>query len=157
MSDAGSEVAARSITIFTIGFAGKSAEAFFAALQAASVKRVIDVRLNNVSQLAGFTKRKDLEYFLSVIARIEYAHFEDLAPTKELLGSFKNRKELTWVDFKRRFNALMKQRAPETRHRPEEFDQACLLCSESSAEHCHRRLIAERLRAKWGNVEIEHL
>lgn len=157
MSDANSDAAARPITIFTIGFAGKSAQEFFEALRAAGVKRLIDVRLNNVSQLAGFTKKKDLEYFLRVITAIDYAHYEDLAPTKDILDRFKKQKEIDWADYERRFNTLMEQRSPETHHLPDEFDHACLLCSEATAESCHRRLVAEHLRRRWGNVAIKHL
>jgi len=157
MSDANSDAAARSITIFTIGFVGKSAKEFFEALRAAGVKRLIDVRLNNVSQLAGFTKKKDLEYFLRVIADIDYAHFEDLAPTKDILDRFKKQKEIDWADYERRFNTLMEQRSPETHHLPGEFDHACLLCSEATAENCHRRLVAEHLQRTWSNVKIKHL
>lgn len=145
------------ITVFTIGFAGKSAQEFFETLQKAGVRRLIDVRLNNVSQLAGFTKRKDLEYFLRTIANIEYAHFKDLAPTKEILDRFKKQKEIDWADYERRFNALMEQRAPAERHVPQEFDHACLLCSEPTPENCHRRLVAEHLNRVWGKVEIRHL
>lgn len=146
-----------SITMFTIGFAGKSAQEFFEKLQNAGVQRLIDVRLNNVSQLAGFTKRKDLEYFLHVIGNIDYEHFEDLAPTKDILDSFKKQKAIDWSEFERRFNALMGERAPEAHHSPEQFDQACLLCSETTPEQCHRRLVAEHLRERWGGVEIRHL
>lgn len=145
------------ITIFTIGFAGKSAKEFFEKLQKAGVKRLIDVRLNNVSQLAGFTKRRDLEYFLQVIADIDYAHYDDLAPTKDILDSFKKMKEIDWSDYERRFTRLMNEREPEERHLPQEFDGACLLCSEATPEHCHRRLVVERLKERWGNVEIKHL
>lgn len=157
MNDPNSGNGTKPITIFTIGFAGKGAREFFGKLQGAGVKRLIDVRLNNVSQLAGFTKKSDLEYFLRAIANIDYAHFEDLAPTKDILNSFKKLKEMDWADYERRFNALMQQRAPEAHHQPAEFDHACLLCSEAAPENCHRRLVAEHLRCKWGNVEIKHL
>ena len=146
-----------SITIFTIGFAGKTAQEFFEKLHKAGVKRLIDVRLNNISQLAGFTKKQDLEYFLRAITGIEYAHFEDLAPTKDILDSFKKMKKMDWGEYERQFNALMEQRSPEEHHLPEEFDRACLLCSEPTPDHCHRRLVAEHLRRKLGNVEIKHL
>jgi uncharacterized protein (DUF488 family) len=126
-------------------------------LQKVGVRRLIDVRLNNVSQLAGFTKKNDLEYFLRVIAGIEYVHFEDLAPTKDILDQFKKQKEIDWSEYERQFNQLMEGRKPEARHQPGEFDQACLLCSEETAEHCHRRLVAEHLKRKWGEVEIRHL
>ena len=157
MSEQTTESGAKPITIFTIGFTGTTAEDFFERLKRAGVKRLIDVRLNNVSQLAGFTKKNDLAYFLRVIGNIEYAHFEDLAPTKDILDSFKKEKQMDWADYERRFNALLEQRKPETRHRPQEFDQGCLLCSEATPENCHRRLVAEHLRRRWGNVEIRHL
>jgi len=145
------------IRLFTIGFAGKSAQTFFETLQNAGVKRLIDVRLNNVSQLAGFTKKKDLEYFLRVIANIEYLHYEDLAPTADILDRFKKKGEMDWPEYERLFNSLLEERRPEERHKPAEFDEACLLCSEPTAENCHRRLVAERLRDKWEEVVITHL
>jgi uncharacterized protein (DUF488 family) len=145
------------ITLFTIGFAGKTAEEFFGKLQRAGVKRLIDVRLNNVSQLAGFTKKKDLEYFLRVIGNIEYLHHEDLAPTADILDRFKKKGEMDWPEYERLFNQLLRERKPQDHHLPEEFDQACLLCSEAAAENCHRRLVAEYLRQAWGNVRIVHL
>jgi uncharacterized protein (DUF488 family) len=143
--------------VFTIGFAGKTAEQFFEKLQTAGVKRLIDVRLNNVSQLAGFTKKRDLEYFLRAIAKIEYFHYEDLAPTADILDRFKKKQEMDWEEYQRLFNLLLEQRRPEEHHRPKEFDEACLLCSELTAENCHRRLVAEHLRRKWGDVLIKHL
>jgi len=145
------------ITLFTIGFAGKTAQEFFEKLQKAGVKRLIDVRLNNVSQLAGFTKKKDFEYFLRVIAKIEYLHYEDLAPTADILDRFKKKGEMDWAEYERLFNLLLQQRRPEDRHRPEEFDHACMLCSEPTAENCHRRLVAEHLKRHWDNMVIRHL
>jgi uncharacterized protein (DUF488 family) len=150
-------VTSGTIRLFTIGFAGKSAQTFFETLQNAGVKRLIDVRLNNVSQLAGFTKKKDLEYFLRTIANIEYLHYEDLAPTADILDRFKKKGEMDWPEYERLFNLLLDERQPEGRHKPAEFDEACLLCSEATAENCHRRLIAEHLRRKWGDVLIKHL
>ncbi len=145
------------ITLFTIGFAGKNAEEFFEALKAAGVKKLVDVRLNNVSQLAGFTKKKDLAYFLRTIGNIDYAHCQDLAPTPEILDQFKKMKAMDWAEYERQFLALMEEREPDAHYLPKEFDQACLLCSEATPEKCHRRLVAEYLSRKWGNVEIRHL
>ena len=145
------------ILLFTIGFTGISAQEFFEKLQRAGAKRLIDVRLYNVSQLAGFTKKHDLKYFLRVIANIEYVHREDLAPTKDMLDSFKKEKQMSWADYEHRFNALLEQRKPEIYHKPDEFDRACLLCSEAAPRYCHRRLVAEHLRRRWGNVEVHHL
>lgn len=157
MTDSASEVGAGTIRLFTIGFSGKSARTFFETLQNAGVKRLIDVRLNNASQLAGFTKKKDIEYFLQVIADIEYLHYGDLAPTADILDRFKKKGEMEWEEYERLFNRLMDERRPETGHKPDEFDEACLLCSEATAENCHRRLVAEYLQRQWGGVLIKHL
>lgn len=144
------------ITIFTIGFTKKTARVFFELLKRAGVKRVVDIRLNNESQLAGFTKKKDLEYFLKVIANIEYIHRPDLAPTKEILDDYK-KKKLTWADYERNFNELMKERRVEELVTPNSMDKACLLCSEPKPDKCHRSLVTEYLSSKWGNVKIRHL
>ncbi len=144
------------ITIFTIGFAKKNAREFFGILQRAGVKKVVDIRLNNVSQLAGFTKRDDLKYFLETIADIDYEHRPKLAPTKDILDAYK-KKGITWQEYDERFSALMNERQIENIVHPEVMDNACLLCSEPTAEKCHRRLVAEHLKDKWGNVSIRHL
>jgi uncharacterized protein (DUF488 family) len=144
------------IIIFTIGFTQKSAREFFELLQRAGAHRVIDIRLNNESQLAGFTKKEDLEYFLKAIAGIDYVHRPNLAPTKEILDSYK-KKKLSWADYERQFLKLMTERRVESTINHNDLDKACLLCSEPNAERCHRKLVAEYLRAKWGNVEISHL
>lgn len=144
------------IKVFTIGFSKKSARDFFKILQQAGVKRVVDIRLNNVSQLAGFTKKDDLEFFLHAIAGIEYIHRPELAPTKEILDGYK-KKKLSWPEYEERFSKLMSQRQLETLVKPDELSNACLLCSEPKADKCHRRLVAEYLRSKWANIEICHL
>lgn len=141
--------------IFTIGFTKKSAETFFTLLMNAGVKRLVDVRLNNVSQLAGFTKKEDLRYFTKAICGIEYVHMPDLAPTPEILDAFKKHKG-DWRLYERQFLALMKARRIEHTSR-ELLDGGCLLCSEETPEHCHRRLVAEYLRAHWGDLDIEHI
>lgn len=142
--------------LFTIGFTKKSAEEFFSALQQAGVERLIDVRLNNVSQLAGFAKRHDLEYFLRAICRIPYAHHLELAPTQEMLDDYRKR-DHDWPRYEARFLDLMAARRIETSLRPEGVAGACLLCSEETADRCHRRLVAEYLQRSWGGVEIVHL
>lgn len=142
--------------LFTIGFTKKSAETFFTTLHEAGVKRLIDVRLNNVSQLAGFSKRDDLAYFARVICGIEYLHEPQLAPTQEILNAFKKNRG-AWEDYERDFLALMAERRIESGFRPDQLDRACLLCSEETPEHCHRRLVAEYLRDKWPDLEIRHL
>ena len=144
------------VSLFTMGFAGKSAEDFFSELRKAGVRRLVDVRLNNVSQLAGFTKKRDLQFFLRELAGIAYIHRPELAPTKDILNDYK-KKRIDWAEYERRFNQLMEQRQPEDQLTAAEFDSACLLCSEPKAETCHRRLVAEYLARKWGNVDIQHL
>ena len=144
------------ITVFTIGFTKKPAREFFDILQKARVKKVVDIRLNNVSQLAGFTKKDDLAYFLEAIAGIGYEHRPELAPTKEILDGYK-KKQLNWAEYEERFANLVAERQIENVLKPGDLDNACLLCSEPKADKCHRRLVAEYLRNMWGNVEIHHL
>jgi uncharacterized protein (DUF488 family) len=144
------------IRLFTIGFAGKSAEQFFGYLQKAGVRLVIDTRLNNVSQLAGFTKRRDLEYFLRVIGGIPYIHDTELAPTDDMLDAYK-KKRMSWDEYETRFNTLIEGRAIADRRKPGDFDSACLLCSEPTPEHCHRRLVGEYLRRAWPQIDVTHL
>ena len=142
--------------LFTIGFAGKSAEQFFTALVKHGVRKVIDVRLNNVSQLAGFTKKNDLKYFLRVIANIEYEYLPQLAATKELMDGFRQGK-IAWKDYEATYLALLEERQVLKTLKPEDFDKACLLCSEAEPEHCHRRLAAEWLKGKWRGMEVRHI
>jgi uncharacterized protein (DUF488 family) len=142
--------------IFTIGFTKRSAREFFTSLSLAEVKRLIDVRLNNVSQLAGFSKRDDLKFFLDVICGIPYVHVPELAPTQDLLDDYKKVSK-NWAEYETRFNALIDERHIEHIVSREMLESACLLCSEHTPEYCHRRLVAEYLREKWGDVEISHL
>ena len=146
----------RAINLFTIGFTQKSAEQFFETLMQAGVRRVIDTRLNNVSQLAGFAKRKDLEYFLRTIGNIEYVHILDLAPTQDILDDYKKKKG-DWDVYEQQFLELMRDRQIEHKVPPDLMDCACLLCSEPKPHNCHRRLVAEYLSDKWKNVKINHL
>lgn len=142
--------------LMTIGFTKKSARDFFDVLQTAGVKRVVDVRLNNVSQLAGFAKKKDLAYFLETICGIDYVHLPELAPTQAMLDAFKKNGG-SWQEYEDRFLCLMAQRNIETAIAPELLDNGCLLCSEAQPHHCHRRLVAEYFHRHWGDVTIEHL
>jgi len=142
--------------VFTIGFTKTTAESFFARLQRAGVKKVLDVRLNNVSQLAGFAKRDDLRYFLKAIGGIEYAHEPKLAPTQEMLDAYK-KDGGDWTDYERRFLALMAERRIEDTVARSTLDGACLLCSEDKPKQCHRRLVVEYLQRKWGAIEVVHL
>ncbi|QDT65272.1 hypothetical protein V22_25190 [Calycomorphotria hydatis] len=144
------------IETFTIGFTKKSAEDFFGKLQEAGVKRLLDVRLNNSSQLAGFAKRDDLRFFLKELADIEYEHVPELAPTKEILDAYKKHGG-DWNVYEREFMELMAKRAIEKQLPYELVQSACLLCSEHSPEHCHRRLVVEYLDKHWNGVSATHI
>ncbi|MCC3413787.1 MAG: DUF488 domain-containing protein [Microcoleus sp. PH2017_29_MFU_D_A] len=146
----------KAINLFTIGFTQKSAEQFFDTLIKAGVRRVIDTRLNNVSQLAGFAKRKDLEYFLRTIGNIKYVHILDLAPTQDILDDYKKKKG-DWDVYEQQFLQLIRDRQIEQKISPDILDCGCLLCSEPQPHNCHRRLVAEYLNDKWQNVKISHL
>lgn len=144
------------IKIYTIGFTQTSAETFFGKLIKSGVKKIVDARLNNSSQLAGFAKKEDLRYFLKALGNINYIHMPILAPSEEILIEYKENKG-DWSTYETKFLALMAERRIENVISPTELDQACLLCSEHIPEHCHRRLVVEYLKNKWGNVDIEHL
>jgi uncharacterized protein (DUF488 family) len=142
--------------IFTIGFTKKSAREFFDKLRRPGLARLLDVRLNNVSQLAGFSKRDDLQFFCESILSIEYLHLPSLAPTAAMLDEYKKNRG-NWADYQERFLGLLVERKIEDNVAREVIDGGCLLCSESTPESCHRRLVAEYLQRKWGDVEIEHI
>ena len=146
----------KKIRLFTIGFTKKSAEQFFTKLSEAGVNHVLDIRLNNVSQLAGFAKRDDLKYFLKTLCQIDYRHLPELAPTKDIMEEFKKKKG-DWSVYETKFNALLSERRPEKGISREMLDRGCLLCSEDRPENCHRRLVAEYFRKKWKGVEILHI
>ncbi len=145
-----------SIQLFTIGFTKKSAEVFFTRMREAGVRTLIDVRLNNSSQLAGFTKKDDLRYFLRSIADIEYVHLPELAPTQELLDAYKKKKG-KWEEYELGFLELLGTRKIESALSKTVFEGGCLLCSEEKPHHCHRRLVAEYLEREWGEVKTTHL
>jgi uncharacterized protein (DUF488 family) len=142
--------------VFTIGFTKKSAREFFDKLRRPGLVRLIDVRLNNVSQLAGFSKRDDLQFFCEAILSIGYLHLPELAPTQAMLDEYKKERG-AWSAYEAKFLHLMAERKVENTVAHEVIDGGCLLCSEPTAENCHRRLVAEYLRRKWGDVEIEHI
>jgi len=144
------------VKIFTIGFTKKTAEQFFSRLKRPEIVRVVDVRLNNVSQLAGFAKKEDLRYFLKEICGIEYLHLPELAPTQKLLDAYKKKKG-DWSLYASAFLELLKQRKVEASVAQSAIDGSCLLCSEDTAEHCHRRLVAEYFQQNWKGVEVFHL
>lgn len=141
----------------TIGFTQTSAKGFFERLKAAGVRSMIDVRLHNTSQLAGFAKADDLAFFLGEIGGVAYRHEPLLAPSDDILKAFKRDKG-DWRVFETSFLALMAERRIEARLKPEQFDGACLLCSEATPHHCHRRLVCEYLNGRWdGQLRVRHL
>ncbi|MBI4256859.1 DUF488 domain-containing protein [Candidatus Uhrbacteria bacterium] len=143
--------------VYTIGFTKRTAADFFGTLRRAGVKRLLDVRLNNSSQLAGFTKKEDLPFFLKEICGAEYIHEPLLAPTQDVLDDYKKRKG-SWQDYERRFLQLMGQRRIEEKIDRQLFEvPTALLCSETTAQHCHRRLVLEYLSNKWGDIKAVHL
>jgi uncharacterized protein (DUF488 family) len=145
------------VEVYSIGFTKKTAKQFFGILGKTGIRRLLDVRLKNASQLAGFTKREDLEYFLREICAAEYVHEPQLAPTKEILDEYKKHKG-SWEEYERRFLALMAIRKVEEKLDTGIFAvPTVLLCSEPTPDHCHRRLVLEYLQQKWSNLTIHHL
>jgi uncharacterized protein (DUF488 family) len=145
------------LTLYSIGFTQRSAEQFFTALRKAGVKRLLDVRLNNTSQLAAFAKRDDLRFFLQELCGAAYEHEPLLAPTQAMLDAYKKRKG-DWAEYEREFMALMRERRIEEAISRESFAvPTALLCSEFTAEHCHRRLVMEYLAEAWGDLTLIHL
>lgn len=144
------------VTLFTIGFAKKSASEFFNLLKKADVRTILDVRLNATSQLAGFTKKKDLEYFLKVILDCSYCQLQELAPTKEILDAYHDKK-LSWDDYEAMFVGLLEKRNLPALLDRQRLDNACLLCAESTADKCHRRLVAEKIQTIYPDITVCHL
>jgi uncharacterized protein (DUF488 family) len=143
--------------IYTIGFTQTTAERFFGRLKDAGIRRLLDVRLNNSSQLAGFAKAKDLPYFLEKLVGAKYEHEPLLAPTQELLDDYKKRKG-SWESYEVEFRSLMARREIETALKREDFAvPTALLCSEATPEHCHRRLVCEYLAEYWPELRANHL
>ena len=145
------------IALYTIGFTQTSAEHFFERLRAAGIRRLVDVRRNNTSTLAGFSRKDDLQYFLREILDVEYVHEPLLAPDDDLLQRYR-KKTIRWQEFSPELLAQLAERQVESVLDRSAFEMpTVLLCSESTAEHCHRRLVAEYLAQAWGDVEIVHL
>ena len=142
--------------VFTIGFTKKNAEQFFGRLKQPGLVRLVDARLNNVSQLAGFTKKDDLRFFLRQISNIDYLHLPDLAPSQDILDDYKKNGG-DWATYERKFLALMERRRVEDKVSKDIINGGCLLCSEPTPEYCHRRLVAEYLKSRWGDLEVVHL
>jgi uncharacterized protein (DUF488 family) len=144
------------IKLFTIGFTKKTAQHFFETLINNDVRKLIDIRINNRSQLAGFAKGSDLAYFTKAIANIEYEYIPDFAPTKELLSDYQN-KRIDWTTYQKTYRQLIEQRNILTKYDGSSFDHACFLCSEETPEHCHRRLLTEFFQKGNSDIQIIHL
>ena len=145
------------IIVYTIGFTQKSAERFFGLLAESGADRIVDVRSNNTSQLAGFAKRDDLRYFARALCGVDYVHLPELAPTKEILDAFKKHGG-NWETYRDRFLELLDERQVERSVPKEWIDRGCLLCSEHMPDRCHRALVAEYLASRWSErVTVRHL
>lgn len=142
------------VTIYTIGFTKKDARRFFELLKTAKIKKLIDIRISNSSQLAGFAKGGDLKYFCKMILEAEYIHIPDLAPTKELLKSYTN-KETSWTEYEKIFIKLLQERKVLHKYNIDTFNNSCLLCSEDTPEFCHRRLVAEYFKKEYPEQDIK--
>lgn len=144
--------------LFTIGFTQKSAETFFELIKENQIELLIDVRLNNKSQLAGFSKGTDLDYFLKEICNCKYVHCQEYAPTKEILDDYK-KKKISWKEYVEQFIPLMEKRDfPQTfTKRFAGYERICLLCSEPTPEQCHRRLLAEMVKSENDAIIIKHI
>jgi uncharacterized protein (DUF488 family) len=143
--------------LYTIGFTQKSARQFFDLLQENGVQRVVDIRLHTGGQLSGFAKQEDLRYFLKELIGCDYIHLEQLAPSAEILESYRSSKDRT--AWEAAYIRLLDQRSIPASLERSLFEEktCCLLCSEAKPDHCHRRLAAERLARDWGGITIHHL
>lgn len=144
------------IKLYTIGFTGKPAEKFFNLLRDSGVKKLVDTRINNVSQLAGFAKGSDLKFFVKEIGNMSYEHNIDLAPTKDLLTRYRDKK-MTWPEYEVEYLNLLDMRKVSQKINTEDLHENCLLCSEHTPEKCHRRLLAEYLKHVNQDIQIIHL
>lgn len=143
--------------IYTIGFTKKPAENFFESLRQRRIERLVDVRVNNTSQLSGFAKQRDLTYFLRQMVGADYFHQPLLAPTRELLKAYRT-DQLTWEQYEVAFLTLLSERKVECEISRDLFSpRTVLLCSEPTADFCHRRLVIEYLDRRWGDVQAVHL
>lgn len=142
--------------LYTIGFTKKSASDFFEILKKNNVKTLIDIRLNNKSQLAGFTKEDDLKYFLEQIAGINYLHVPKFAPTEDILSAYREKK-ISWPEYETEYNSLLESRDILKDFNVNLFENGCLLCSEPTPEKCHRRLLAEYITKNISDLKIIHL
>lgn len=145
------------ITLYTIGFTKKSASQFFNLLRNNHVKQLVDVRISNSSQLAGFAKGKDLEFFVNEICHIPYKHVADFAPTKDLLDKW-HKQEVSWDEYEAIYTSMLKERDILRNYGIKQFEGSCFLCSEDTPENCHRRLLAEYMKKhSIEDIRIIHL
>jgi uncharacterized protein (DUF488 family) len=144
------------IQLYTIGFTGKSAEKFFTLLKKSHVKKIVDTRINNISQLSGFAKEQDLKFFAHEIGKMNYDHNLNFAPTKELLLKYR-KKTITWQEYETEYLNLLDMRKIAHKTNIDLLHKNCFLCSEHSPEKCHRRLLAEYLKNARNDIEIIHL
>lgn len=143
--------------IFTIGFTQKSAESFFRMLKINGVRQLVDTRLNNSGQLAGFSKKEDLKYFAKTILDVDYIHWEESAPEHAMLDAYK-KKNLKWDEYAKEYESLLQKRRIESQVDLVLGSSPCLLCSEAKPHHCHRRLLADYInRSKGGKLVVRHL
>ena len=144
--------------LYTIGFTQKSAEQFFELIKKNKIELLVDVRLNNKSQLAGFTKGNDLCYFLKELCNTSYIHCTEYSPTKELLSDYQ-KGIISWKEYEDSFDAILEIRGDYSKfwEKFHKYDRICLLCSEPTADHCHRRLVAEKIRSENDEVQIIHI
>lgn len=145
------------LNLYTIGFTGKSAEKFFGLLTAHNIRKVIDVRLNNTNQLAAYSKRNDLKFFLRTIGGIEYEHALQFAPEQEHFKAYKAKK-IPWETYAEYYRGLLDKRFQQEKLQPDAFADSCLLCSEDKPHHCHRRLVAEYITNRSERqINVVHL
>jgi len=144
------------LNLYTIGFTGKSAEQFFTLVSETKASRLIDIRINRTSQLAGFAKEQDLKFFIPQLTNMEYVVREELAPTKDLLASYR-RQDIAWEQFAERYEQLLRERLLQNALSLEDFSNSILLCSEKEPEKCHRTLLANILIEQFPSLEIVNL
>ena len=145
--------------LYTIGFTKKSAETFFEGIKYRGIQMLVDVRLKNTSQLMRFSHGKDIEYFLQNLCNCKYEHCVNYAPTKEILTDWK-KKRITWPEYEKRYRTLMTERKAVRNFitcYDGVYETVCLLCSEPTPEHCHRRLFAEMIQEAKPDIEVIHI
>ncbi|MCL5103082.1 MAG: DUF488 domain-containing protein [Armatimonadetes bacterium] len=145
--------------LYTIGYTKKTLREFISRLRTARVDCVVDIRLNNTSQLAGFSKRDDLDFLLKEGFGIGYVHVPEFAPTEEMLGEYKTGKD--WDLYESRYWGLTEEREMSRRFvdlvKKNGWRRPCLLCAEPEADHCHRRILATAVEVRMMVLEVIHL